>query len=88
MSASTIKNKITIKNLSGQTHILEYKPTKTVQQLFTEVMAKTGLQQEEIQLIYAGLPLADKLQSTLEECGVEENASIFLVARLKGGATQ
>lgn len=74
---------VTVKTVNGKTHKINFTDQTTVSKLKEEVAQKEGIKVNEVVLVYSGKPLENG-NHTLEEAGIETNATIFLVYRLQG----
>jgi ubiquitin C len=81
-SASGTKQ-IFIKTLQGKTLTLDVNDNDTIASIKDKIAEKEGIPQEQQRLVFNGKQLEDK--NTIAEYGIENDASIHLVLRLRGG---
>ena len=75
---------IFVKTLSGRTLTLDVAPTDTVEAVKLQVMVRERIPPAQQRLLRGGLQLA--AGRTLADCGVGNEATLFLALRLRGGA--
>lgn len=74
---------IFIKMLTGDSLAVDRNPQMTVAQLKELISAKQSLPVDQQRLVYQGKQLEDDM--TLQDYGIEDNSSIHLILRLRGG---
>lgn len=74
---------ITIKKLTGQTHLIRCVPSDTVEDVKQKIQDLAGYPVCEQRIILAGRQLNDA--ETLCQCNVQEESVFHLVLRLRGG---
>jgi ubiquitin C len=74
---------IFVKSLDSSTYCLSLDSTQSVGDLKQLVAARTGVPVGQQRLVHAGKHMAD--QSGLLECGLEEESTVRLLLRLRGG---
>ena len=75
--------KVFIRTLIGKTIPLEVDVNDTILNVKTRICFVEGIPPAQQRLIFAGKQLQD--QQTLADCGIQENCTIHLVLRLRGG---
>jgi len=73
--------KIYVKTLTGKTIELAVEPTDLVSELKNKLHDKEGCRPEQQRIIYMGKQLEDP--KSLNDCGVPEEATLFLVLHIK-----
>jgi len=69
---------------TGQTHLFEVGASHTVADVKELVQAREGFSVEEQRVVFNGKPLED--DALLSLAGVEEEATLYILGRLLGGA--
>lgn len=75
--------KIYVKTLTGKTLTIEIEPTQLIEDLKFKIQDTEGIPVDQQRLIFLGKQLTD--HRTCEEFGIEQDACIHLVLRLRGG---
>ena len=77
---------IFVKTLTGKTITLDVEPSDTIENVKQKVQDREGVPPEQQRLIFAGKQLDG--QKTLQECQIDEGASLSMVLRLRGGPSR
>ena len=75
--------KVLIRTMTGKTIPLEVDVNDTIENVKTRIFVVEGIPSAQRRLIFAGKQLQD--QQTLAYCGIQENDTLHLVLRLRGG---
>ena len=75
---------IFVKDIAGKTLTLSACPEEDVSSLKQQITGVQGIPAEEQRLSYGGRPLSDN--DILGECGVTDDATVFMSMNLLGGA--
>ena len=75
---------IFVNGLTGQTSAVVVEASTSVSVLRSEVAASSGLNAEEVRLVFAGLSLCDEF--TLSACGITDESTVFATLSMDGGA--
>ena len=77
------KKSIFVKSINGQNLVFSVDSGMKIEKLKVDVQAKTSIKIEDQRLVYGGKQLEEGL--TLEDYGIQENSTIVLAARVRGG---
>lgn len=72
-----------VKTLSGKTVSIECEPEDKLEDVKAKIEEKEGVPVDQQRLIFQGKQLDG--QKTLQECNLDEGASLSMVLRLRGG---
>ena len=72
-----------IKAMTGKTTIIKIPYGSTIKKLKEEIKRTLGIAVDDQRLIFSAVQLEN--EDKLHDCGVENNNTIHLVARVKGG---
>lgn len=75
--------KLYVKTLSGKTISIETDPEESIENLKKKILEKEGVPIDQQRIIFSGKQL-DNLK-TLSDYDIEEDSTLYLVLRLKGG---
>lgn len=81
--AETIQ--INVKSVNGQKFSVRVKTNDTTEQLIAATAAVSGYAANTIRLIHAGKDITESQGKTVDELGVENGSTLFVVMRLAGG---
>lgn len=76
---------VIVKQINGQVFKVSIKTNATKDQLIAATSTVTSYEASTIRLIYAGKDISDHEGKTVEEMGVENGSTMFVVMRLAGG---
>lgn len=82
-SAQRATMQVFVRSLTGKTITIECEPNERILSIKQKLAAKENLNIDEQRLVFGGKQLEDG--QTLEDYGIEKDATIHLVLRLKGG---
>ena len=74
-----------VKSLTGKTITLHLEKTDTIDSVKQKIQEKEGIPVDQQRLVFSGKQLEDNL--TVGDYNLQEDATVHLVLRLKGGAT-
>jgi hypothetical protein len=76
---------VSVKDMKGNVFPHRVECNTTVEQLVDKIAASNqNVKKEEIVLIYSGKDLSSSPKSTMEDLGVNEGSTFFIVLRLRG----
>ena len=75
-----------VKTLSGKTISVECEESDKIEDVKAKIEEKEGVPVDQQRLIFAGKQLDG--QKTLQECQIDEGASLSMVLRLRGGPSR
>lgn len=77
--------KVIVKQTNGQIFNVPIQTNATKEQLIAATSTMSGYESSAIRLIYSGKDITDHKGRTVEEMGMENGSSMFVVMRLVGG---
>lgn len=72
-----------VKTLSGKTISVECEPDESIESLKEKIMAKEGVPADQQRIIFGGKQL--DTQKTLSDYDIDDDSTLHLVLRLRGG---
>jgi hypothetical protein len=76
---------ITVKQLNGNQYKVRVKTDDSTGQLIANTAAASGIDAKSIRLIHAGKDITENQAKTVDDLGVVEGSTLFVVVRLEGG---
>lgn len=74
---------IFIKTLTGKNMVAEVEPSDTIQTLKAKIQDREGIPVDQQRLIFSGKQLVD--EKTIADYNIQQDNSVHLVLRLRGG---